>query len=158
MRIKFFNIKTDNIKSEEGFTLVELILVTIVTGILSSSLVLPFLSSMKNATQPEIYNTASYLAVNEMEKKRSTGYTAVSGNIGTSTDSIDLVYSQSNSAKRTYNYQVVTEYVTHSAGSYSHSDTPTEFIKVTVTVSNANIPDIVLWEILAKDFYDPDAN
>ena len=89
MRIKFFKSKIGNVKSEKGFTLVELIFVTVVTGILSSSLILPFLSSIKNGTQPEIYNTASYLAVEEVEKKRSDGYSVASGSIGTSNFSIN---------------------------------------------------------------------
>ncbi len=165
MRIKFCNIKIGKVKSEKGFTLVELIFVTVITGTLSSTLILPFMSGIKQATRPEIYNTATYLAVEEIERKRSDGYSAVSGSIGTSTSSIDKVYSQATSAIRTYDYQVVTEYVRHLGNNFVAPDPAdplypvTEFIKVTVTVSNTNIPhDVVLWEILAKDVYDPDAN
>ncbi len=153
MRIKFFNIETGKVKSEKGFTLVELIIVTIVTSIISSSLILPFLSSIKNGTQPEIYNTASYLAVEEIERIKSEGYSVATGSIGT-----DMPV-HPDIKGRTYNYEIVTEYVTNSAGSFSNSATPTEFIRATVTLGNANIPnDIVLWEILPKDFYDKNAN
>lgn len=163
MRIKFCNIKTGKIKSEKGFTLLELIFVTVVTGIISSSLILPFTSSIRQGTRPEIYNTATYLAVEEIEKKRSDGYPAVG--IGTATSSINKVYSQATSAFRTYNIQVVTEYVRHLGSNFVAPDINdplypvTEFKKITVTVSNTSIPyDVVLWEILPKDVYNPNAN
>ena len=82
MRIKFFNSKTGKVKSEKGFTLVELIFVTVVTGILSSSLMLPLLNSMKQGTRPEIYATATYLAEKEIEELKNGGYTLVTGNMG----------------------------------------------------------------------------
>jgi len=77
MRIKFFNSKIDNVKSEKGFTLVELIFVTVVTGILSSSLMLPLMNSMKKGTRPEIYATATYMAEKELEELKNAGYTNI---------------------------------------------------------------------------------
>ncbi len=153
----------ESVKSEKGFTLLELIFVMVVTGILSSTLILPFTSSIKNGTQPEIYATATYLAMAEIEKKRSEGYTyTMNNNIGTSTSSVDKVFNQDTAAFRTYDVQIIAGYVTHSGNNYS--DPPvvnpsSEFIKVTVTISNTNIPhDVELWTILAKDFYNPNAN
>lgn len=152
MRIKFCNNQLWNVKSERGFTLVELIMVMVVTGILSSSLVIPFISGIKQGTRPEIYATATYLAQEKIEELRSSGYTTASGSIGTATGSVTK-------KGRTYNEQVVTEYVTHSGSSFSTSGSSTEYIRATATVSNSNIPnDVELWTILAKDFYDPDAN
>jgi prepilin-type N-terminal cleavage/methylation domain-containing protein len=156
MQIKFCKIKMESVKSEKGFTLLELIFVIVVTGILSSTLILPFTSSIKNGTQPEIYATATYLAMSEIEKKRSEGYTYTAlNNFGTSTSTVPMNV-------RSYDVQVVAGYVTHSGSSFS--DPPvaspvSKFIKVTVTISNTNIPhDVELWTILVNDYYNPDAN
>ena len=73
----------EKVKSEKGFTLLELIFVTVVTGILSSTLILPFTSSIKQGTRPEIYATAAYLAHKEIEELRNGGYTNVTGSLGT---------------------------------------------------------------------------
>ncbi len=152
MRIKFCKIKMDSVTSEKGFTLVELIFVMVVTGILSSTLISPFISSMNQGTQPEVYATATYLAMAEIEKKRSEGYTyTMTNNIGTSNSTVSMNV-------RSYDVQVVAGYVTHSGSSFVASSA-SEFIKVTVTISNTNMPhDVELWTILAKNSYDPNAN
>jgi len=81
---------------------------------------------------------------------RSSGYTTTSGILGTTSVNVTK-------KGRVYTEQVVTEYVSHSAGSFSAEASSTEYIRATITVSNTTIPDdIVLWTILAKDFYDPD--
>ena len=140
-------------KSERGFTLMELIMVVTVTGILSSTLVVPFTTGIKQGTRPEIYATATYLAQQRIEEQRSSGYTSTSGTLGTST-------STTTKNGRNYDEQIITKYVDHDDVNDVFVDAaspPSEFIKVTVTVSNTTIPDdIVLWTILAKDFYDPD--
>jgi len=141
----------DKLISERGFSLMELILVMVVTGIISSVLIIPFISGLKQGTTPEIYATATYLAQKKIEEYRSEGYSSSIGSIGTSTGTVTK-------NGRTYTEQVVTEYVEHSGSSFNTSGTPTEFIRVTVTVSNSDISDVSLWTILAKDFYDPDAN
>lgn len=156
MRIMFCKFKMERVKSEKGFTLLELIFVLVVTGTLSSTLILPFTSSIKQGTRPEIYATATYLAMAEIEKKRSEGYTyTMNNNIGTSASTVSMNV-------RSYTVQVVAGYVTHSVGSFSDppvSSPASELIKVTVTISNLNIPnDVELWTILAKDFYNPNAN
>ncbi len=152
MRIKFCNIKIEKVKSENGFTLLELILVTVVTGILSSTLVLPFTSSMKQGTRPEIYATATYLAHKEIEELKNGGYTNVTGNLGNVPSTLTL-------NGRNYTEDSIREYVSYSGGTFVTSASPTEFIRVTETVSNSENSDVVtLWTILAKDFYDPNAN
>ncbi len=137
-------------KSERGFTLLELILVMVVMGIISSTLVLPFVAGLKQATRPEIYATATYLAQEEIEKKRGIGYT----NAAISDDPINVTIP---SGGRTYTGSVVTKYVDHNIDTGTFDDAaspPSEFKKVTVTVSNSDIPNNVeLWTILAKDFY-----
>ena len=150
MKINLFRNRIWNLKSERGFTLTELIMIVTVTGILSSTLVIPFTTGIKQGTRPEIYSTATYLAQKKIEEIRSQGYTYTSGLIGTSTGNVTK-------KGRVYTEQVVTEYVSHSAGSFSAEASSTEYIRATITVSNTTIPDdIVLWTILAKDFYDPD--
>jgi prepilin-type N-terminal cleavage/methylation domain-containing protein len=160
MRIKFCNIKIWKVKTEKGFTFLELIFVMVVVGILSSTLILPFMSGLKQGTRPEIYNTATYLAQQRIEEQRSVGYTSAQTAIDASTNPRTTTISPPVEKKgRTYTETVVTEYVSHSTSSFSASASSTEFIKVTVTVSNSDIPDDVeLWTILAKDFYDPDPN
>jgi len=159
MRIKFCNIKIGKAKSEKGFTLLELIFVTVVTGILSSTLILPFMSSINQGTRPEIYNTATYLAVDEAEWKRSDGYSIVKLAIDAGSNPLIVVTNPPLTVGgRPYTVQTVSEYVSHSAGGFSFSATPTEFIRITATVSNPDITSVILSEILTKDFYDPDAN
>ncbi len=148
MRIMFCNIKMAKAKSEKGFTFLELIMVTVVTGILSSTLVLPFASSLHQATRPEMYNTATFIAVGKLEKIRSNGYNIMKGLIGTDTDS-------TTKSTRTYDEVIVTEYVTQSAGIFSNSATPTELIRVTVTITNPGMLSVSMSEILTDDFFDP---
>ncbi len=152
MRIKFCNIKMEKVKSEKGFTLLELIFVMVVVGVLSSTLILPFISGLKQGTRPEIYATAAYLAQKEIEEARNGGYTNVSGNLGNVPSSVTL-------KGRNYTEDSIREYVSYSGGTFVTSASPTEFIRVTETVSNSENSDVVtLWTILAKDFYDPNAN
>ena len=153
MRINFFKSKIDKIKSENGFTFVELIFVTIVTGILSSSLMLPLLNSVKQGTRPEIYATATYCAEKELEELKNAGYTIVAAsNMGD-------VQSQVTLKGRTYTEDSVREYVSYQGGTFVYSASPTEYIRVTETVSNDENSDVVsLWTILIKDFYDPVVN
>ena len=151
MRIRFINSKMDKVKSEKGFTLVELIFVTVVTGILSSSLMLPLLNSIKQGTRPEIYATATYLAQKEIEELKNAGYTIVAAS------NMGAVQSQVTLNGRTYTEDSVREYVSYTGGTYVYSASPTEYIRVTETVSNDKNSDVVsLWTILIKDFYDSD--
>lgn len=138
-------------RSEGGFTLLELILVLVVTGILSSALIMPFISGLKQATRPEIYATTTYLAQKKIEELRSQGYTAAGSSLGATTSTVTK-------EGRIYDEQVVTEYVDHSGSTFSTPAVSTEFIRVTVTVSNPNISNVSLWTILVDDFYDPNAN
>ncbi len=162
MQIKTCNNKICKVKSEEGFTLLELIMVMVVTSILSSSLILPFSSSLRQGTMPEIYNTATYLAMDEMEWKRNDGYTSVGAAIDAGTNPLTTTTTLNNignTVLRNYTVQTVSQYVTHSAGNFNFSATRTEMIGVTTTVSNANIPDnVILSEILVEDFYNNNAN
>ena len=152
MRIKFYNIKIGKVKSEKGFTLLELIFVMVVTGILSSTLILPFTSSMEQGVRPEIYATATYLAQKEIEEYRNAGYAIISGHLGNVTSYAN------NLNGRNYTEDSIREYVSYTGGAFVSAGvvTPTEFIKVTETVRNNKNSDVVtLWTILAKDFFNP---
>lgn len=147
------------IKSERGFTLLELIGVTVVTGILSSTLVLPFISGMMQGTRPEIYATATYLAQNVLEQYyRSEGYSYVQTNSGTLIgDPISPALANVTVNGRTYSLVVRAGYIDDPSDISLDTSTATQYIKVTVTVSNTDIPNnVTLWTILARDFYDPD--
>ncbi|HHT9117584.1 MAG TPA: type II secretion system protein [Candidatus Hypogeohydataceae bacterium YC38] len=140
------------VTSARGFTLIELIMVIAIAGILTSTLMSPFFTGVKQGTRPEIYATALYLAEEEIETRRSTGYASATN--GTSTSSVTVP----TGGTRTYSKTVVTEYVTYASGSFSTSVSATEYKRVTVTVSGPNISNISLWTILAKDFYAPNPN
>ncbi len=138
----------------EGFTLVELIFVTVVTGILSSSLMLPLLNSIKQGTRPEIYATATYCAAKELEELKSAGYSDIAANDLTSGQQTQVTLNG-----RTYYEDSVREYVSYTGGTFVYSASPTEYIRVTETISNDENSDVVsLWTILIKDFYDPVVN
>ncbi len=152
MRIKFCNIKIGKVKSEKGFTLIELIFVMTVTGILSSTLVLPFTAGLNQGIRPEIYATATYLAQKEIEEFKVAGYTLATGELGNVPSTITL-------NGRLYTENSTREYVSHSGSTFTYSATPTEYIRITESVSNSENSDVVtLWAILAKDFYDPQPN
>ncbi len=149
MRIKFCNIKMWKVKPEEGFTLLELIMVMVVTGTLSSTLILPFSSSIKNGTMPEIYNTAAYVAVGELEKKKSDTFSTLSSSIGTVDDTVTK-------KSRVYTKTVATNYVSRNdiTKRFDISGTPTKLIMVTVTISSTGIDGFSISEIIAEDFQD----
>lgn len=138
------------VTSARGFTLMELIMVMVIAGILTSTLMAPFFTGVNQGARPEIYATALYLAEEEIETKRSAGYaSATNGTSGPTDVTVGT---------RTYTKTVVTEYVTYASGSFSTSASTTEYKRVTVTVSGPNISNISLWTILAKDFYAPNPN
>jgi len=158
MRIRFINSKIDKVKSEKGFTLVELVFVMVVTGILSSSLMLPILNSMKEGTRPQIYATATYLAAKELEELKTGGYTYVAASYMGNSPSTVILY-EDTPTEITYTEDSVREYVSYSGGTFVYSASPTEYIRITETVSNDKNSDVVsLWTILIKDFYDPAVN
>jgi hypothetical protein len=107
---------------------------------------------MKKGTRPEIYATATYCAQKEIEKLKNDGYTNVTSNMGTDQSTVPL-------NGRTYTEDSVREYVSYSGGTFVYSASPTEYIRITETVSNDENSDVVsLWTILIKDFYDTDVN
>ncbi len=144
---------TGKLMSERGMTIVETIMVVIVSGMLLAVFLPTFLTSINEGTKPEKYATALYVAQEEIEKKRGAGYT----NASNGTDSISVTIKG-----RTYTGSVVTENVEYSGDSKSFntpaSGLPIMYKRVTVTMTCNNIGNISLWTILPKDFYDTNAN
>ncbi|WP_096894476.1 type II secretion system protein [Candidatus Scalindua japonica] len=152
MKNSFCKNRIWDLKSERGFTLVELVMIITVTGVLSSTLVVPFATGIKQGTRPEIYATATYLAQKEIEELKNAGYTIATSNLGNVPSSVTL-------NGRLYTENSTREYVSHSGSTFTYSASPTDFIRVTESVSNSENADVVtLWAILAKDFYNPNAN
>ena len=75
--IKFCSIKTGKVKSEKGFTLLELILVLVVVSVISSALAMPYLSNLSDGAKPDIYATATQFATADMEDLRADGFAAM---------------------------------------------------------------------------------
>ncbi len=145
-------------KSERGFTLLELILVMVVMGIISSTLVLPFLAGLKQSTRPEIYATATYLAQEVLEEYKGNGYTYVKTNNSTLIgDPISPPKPDVPKKGRSYSLVVRAGYVDDPSDTSLDTSNATDYIRVKVTVSNS-INNVELWTILVKDFFDPNAN
>ena len=147
----------EKVKSEKGFTLLELIFVIVITGILSSTLLLPFMSGIKQGTRPEIYTTATYLAQKEIEEFKNAGYTKAIANLNDLDSTVPFYLGTPREI--IYTEESTREYVSHSGSTFVTSGSPTEFIRITERVRNSKNADVVtLWAILPKDFYDPTAN
>ena len=113
---------------------------------------------MKEGTRPQIYATATYLAVKELEELKTGGYTYVAASYMGNSPSIVTLY-DGTPRKIIYTEDSVREYVSYSGGTFVYSASPTEYIRITETVSNDENSDVVsLWTILIKDFYDPVVN
>jgi prepilin-type N-terminal cleavage/methylation domain-containing protein len=71
-------LRTPNSKlrtsGNNGFTLIEIIIVVVIAGILLPVIVAPFLASVKDSGKPEVANTAMYLAHYKMEEFMKYGY------------------------------------------------------------------------------------
>ncbi len=64
-------------KSEKGFTFIEVLLTFVVIGIIASTIILPFMSNLNDGTKPDINVTASQLAQTTMEGLRGQGFANV---------------------------------------------------------------------------------
>jgi prepilin-type N-terminal cleavage/methylation domain-containing protein len=152
-RFKSCCIQRAEATSDKGFTLLELIIVLVIAGIITSTLLSTFFTALKQGMRSEIYTTALYLVQQEIEKKRAVGYeNAIIGS-----EETNVIIPEGGG--RTYTVRVLTEYVEYSSDSFNIPDSPpTEYKRVTVTVSNTDISDVSMWTILAEDIYDPKPN
>ncbi len=55
-------------KNQEGFTLIEIIILIILAGILLPAIVVPFMAGIKGSSEPEMATKAMYLAQQKIEE------------------------------------------------------------------------------------------
>ncbi len=146
--IKFCSIKSGKVKSEQGFTLVEVIFVFVVMSILSSTLVLAHLTSLNQGIEADIYVTASQLASADIENLRET--VRGSGNLN---DIIGLADINTSINNRTYvssfaNTRVQSDLITPDGT----GDYVIVVATVTETVSNPDIA-VTIYGIISQDYH-----
>jgi len=144
---KFCSIKTENVKSEDGFTLLELMLVLVVVSILSSALVLPFLSNLNEGSRPDVYATATQLAMADIENQRAQAFNDTNpANITTTING------------RTYTRVVTKTYRDASfaampTGNTFGTSSTNDYVLVTATVTTANPAlSVTLESIITPDY------
>jgi prepilin-type N-terminal cleavage/methylation domain-containing protein len=144
--IRFFRFDTEKMRSESGFTLLELILVLVVTSILSSALVMPFLSNLNDGVKPDIYATATQLAAAELEDKKAQGFAAIV--VGT-------VVTPTVINGRSYTKSVATQYVDYDAVNNEFDPPVTnDYIMATATVTEAVSNTLVVLETIITPDYN----
>ncbi len=131
--VKFCSKKSGKVKSEEGFTLVEVVLVFVVVSILSSSLVLPFLSSLNEGTRADIYTNAAHIASMDIDSWRAGSFSAIP--LSTGTTGADIVIN-GRAYARTYNNTLV----------------DTDYKHVFATVSSTPGVSVTLYGIISTDY------
>ncbi len=141
--IKFCGIKTGKVKSEEGFTLLEVILVFVVMSILSSTLVMPFITSLNSGTKADLHATAAQLAAAEIEAMRENGFGAVVAGVvaGANITINDRTYTRSSDSTL-----VDSSLAADASGDYYWVETT-----VTETVSDPDVV-VVLYAIISTDY------
>jgi prepilin-type N-terminal cleavage/methylation domain-containing protein len=147
---RFCSIKTEKMKSEGGFTLLELMLVMVVISIIASALVMPFLSNLNEGARPDIYATATQLASADLDLQRASGYASIT--IGTTTGSTITMNG------RDYDRSITKGYVSADRADNANAFTPTgsvtDYKKVTAKVTTTNPGlEVELWTIVSPKDY-----
>lgn len=62
------------LKTQKGFTLIEIIILIVLAGILLPAIIVPFMAGIKGSGQPERSTTAIYLAQQKLEELRQFAY------------------------------------------------------------------------------------
>ncbi len=142
--IKFCGIKTERVKSEEGFTLLEVILVFVVMSILSSTIVLPFITSLNSGTKADIHATAAQLAAADIEDLRGKDFATIMTEGGTSgTSTLVSTTINNRSYDRQYTYEQQTSSWPLGVATLSPGAGNYLWIAATVTETVSN-PDVVV--------------
>ncbi len=109
----------------KGFTLIEIIVLIVMTGILLPAIVVPFATGIKESGKPEMVTTAMYLAHQKMEELMKFDYSRAP-------DLTPGTYTLPAPPIPGYTWQWGISYVNNSFGA-SGSDVGYKMIQVTVT-------------------------
>jgi len=117
-----------SIGGQDGFTLIEVVLIIVMVSIFMASIMLPFISSLRESDMPEVASIAYFLALEKLEElgPQTTG-------------SISAESRSAVSGYGDYERQVVVDDVNCNDLSTSQVDSGCR--KVTVTVYHSKIPD-----------------
>ncbi|MBA4393785.1 MAG: hypothetical protein C0407_09565 [Desulfobacca sp.] len=66
-----------NRKRAEGFTLIEVCIFIVLTGILMATIISPFVTSVSRSGQPEIVASAAFLAQERFEQLQTVAYSSI---------------------------------------------------------------------------------
>ncbi len=131
--MKHCSIKLGKVRSEEGFTLVEVIIALVVVSIISSSLVLPFLSSLNEGTKADIYTNAAHIASMDIDSWRAGSFSAIPLSTGTTGTNIVI---NGRAYVRTYNNTLI----------------GTDYKQVFATVSSTPGVSVTLYGLISTDY------
>ena len=156
---RFRSIKTEKVRSEGGFTLLELMLVMVVISVISSALVMPFLSNLKEATRPDIYANATQLASADLDAQRALGYGSIT--IDPSTGITTITGTPITINGRAYARSVTKSYVIASLDDNTNvftdsttSPYQTDYKKIIAKVTTTNPSlEVELWSIVSPNDY-----
>ncbi len=158
--MEYCKLNPGKVRSEDGFTLVEVILIFVVVSILSSSLVLPFLSNLNDGTRADIYANAAQLASAEIERLRGVDYAVIVAGLGANPSVEESnggnFYTINN---RTYGWRLVTTLLQDDLAT---QDVGGDYMEIEATVvypqeaiADAGLTDVsvTLTGIITKDFH-----
>ncbi len=145
--IKFCGIKAGKVKSEKGFTLLEVILVFVVMSILSTTLVLPFFASLNNGTTADIHATAAQLASADIEIMRESGFGSIT--LGTVTET-NITINNRTYQRQSVNTARLDDLTEDTSGAGTHNYIRT-LVTVTETASNPNVV-VTMYGIISRDY------
>jgi type II secretory pathway pseudopilin PulG len=80
---KYSAIRNPQSALQEGFTLIEIIVLIVMAGIIIPTIVIPFATGIRGSNKPEMVATAMYLAHQKMEELMKFDYCQASLNTGT---------------------------------------------------------------------------
>ncbi len=141
--IKFCSIKTERVKSEEGFTLLEVVLVFVVMSILSSTIVLPFITSLNSGTKADIHATAAQLAAADIENLRGQGFASLVG--GVSPSAVTTTTINNRSYERQYTFVQQTSSWAGSVPTLTDTAGAGNYFRIAATVTETvSDPDVVV--------------
>jgi len=117
-----------SIGGQDGFTLIEVVLIIVMVSIFMASIMLPFISSLRESDMPEVASIAYFLALEKLEElaPQTTGF----------------ISAESRSSVSGYgDYEREVAVTDVSCNDLSTSQAGSGCRKITVTVYHSKIPD-----------------